>query len=261
MTTSPARSNPSASTMLRASLSSTSWPRRSELDLHRGRDGDAQLAAAGEDVDGAVLVAGQEHAVPARRLRQPVDLLLEGDDLGACLLERGDEPFVVLRQPGQLGLGRGDALLQLPDVPRALGQLAPHQGEFLLKERDLRGEIVGLPFPACGSCVRVLTACHVPPPRGCCVRRRRSRVTSASSRLVLVTTLTVHGRRFPLPDAPVTRSLSAPGVRWTPATKGCAEQCRSGARSGWTSTSAPGTASACSTPRKCSSSTLTGWRT
>src|SRR4029450_845875 len=172
--------------------------------------GDAKLATPGEDVDRAVLVTGEEDAVPARRLRQAVDLLLKGDDLGPRLFERGHQAFVVLRHPGELGLSRGDALLQLPDVPRALGQLAPHQGEFLLKESDLRGEIVGLSFPACGSCVRVFTACHGPPPRGCVpavpVTQKRVR------RDLCLLNTNCSCPRFPLPIAPVTRSLLVPGV-------------------------------------------------
>ena len=136
------------------------------VDLERGRDRHPQLAAAGEDVDRAVVVPGQEDAVAAGRLRQPVDLLLERDDLGARLLEGGHQPLVVLGQPRQLCLGGRQPLLELPHVSGALGQLAPHQGELLLKERDLRGEIVGLLLPPCGARIRVVAACHVPPPRG-----------------------------------------------------------------------------------------------
>src|SRR5262249_27327907 len=51
-------------------------------------------------------------------------------------------------------------------MPRAFGQLAPHQGELLLQERDLGGEIVGVLLPSCGARLRVVAACHVPPPRG-----------------------------------------------------------------------------------------------
>ena len=68
--------------------------------------------------------------------------------------------------PSYVVKSRGNPLLQLPHVPWALRQLAPHQCEFLLQERDLRGEIVGLLLPPCGARVRVVAACHVPPPRG-----------------------------------------------------------------------------------------------
>src|SRR5437763_1606439 len=43
------------------------------LGVDVGADDHAQLAAAGEDVDGAVLVLGEEDAVAARRLGQPLD--------------------------------------------------------------------------------------------------------------------------------------------------------------------------------------------
>jgi len=134
--------------------------------LDRRRHRHPQLAPTGEDVNGAVFVPGEENAVTARRLCQAVDLLLERHNLGARLLQRCHEPLVVLRQPGDLRLRGGKALLQLSDMPRALGQLAPHQGEFLLKERDLGGEIVGVLLPSCGARLRVVAACHVPPPRG-----------------------------------------------------------------------------------------------
>ena len=55
------------------------------LDVRRHRD--PQLAAAGEDVDRAVLVPGQEDAVARRRLPEAVDLLLERDQLLAGLAQ------------------------------------------------------------------------------------------------------------------------------------------------------------------------------
>ena len=88
MTTSPWRSNASAATTFSASLSMTSWPLRSSLGLDGGTHGDAQLAAAGKDIDGAVVVASQEHAVARRRLRQPVDFFAQRDDLLAGFLQR-----------------------------------------------------------------------------------------------------------------------------------------------------------------------------
>src|ERR1044071_9320745 len=70
-------------------------------------------------------------------LRQAVDLLLEGDDLGPRLLEGGHQPFVFVGQPADLTLRPRQPLFELPDMTRALGQPPPHHGEFLLKERDL----------------------------------------------------------------------------------------------------------------------------
>ena len=52
---------------------------------------------------------------------------------------------------GQLRLRCREPFLELPDVSWAFGQLPPNQGEFLLQERDLAGEIVGLFLPTCGA--------------------------------------------------------------------------------------------------------------
>ena len=60
-------------------------------------DVDPQLATAGEHVDRVVLVAGQEGAEAGRRLRQPVDLLLELHDLVAGLAQRLGQPLVLAR--------------------------------------------------------------------------------------------------------------------------------------------------------------------
>ena len=48
----------------------------------------AHLATAGEHVGGVVLLRGEEDAETGRRLRQPVDLLLQRDDLISCLAQR-----------------------------------------------------------------------------------------------------------------------------------------------------------------------------
>ena len=47
----------------------------------------AHLAAGGEHVDGVVVLHGKEHAVAARRLTQPVDLLAQRQQLLTGLLE------------------------------------------------------------------------------------------------------------------------------------------------------------------------------
>jgi hypothetical protein len=173
--------------------------------VDRRRDGDAQLAPTGEDVDRAVLELGHEHAVAARGLGEAVDLLLEGDDLRPSLLEGGNQTLVVLGQSGQLSLGRGDAVLKLANVSGVLRQLAPNQGELLLQERDLSGEIVRLSLPACGSCIRILTACHVPPPRGVCAARRRAGIGQGDpepqGETCARSTLTVLGDGFPHPSS------------------------------------------------------------
>ena len=103
------------------------------------------------DIDGAVLVGGQEDAVAAGRLGEPVNLFFESDDLGAGFLEGRHEPVVVLGHSGQLRLRCREPFLELTDVSGALGQLPPNQSEFLLQERNLAGEIVGLFLPTCGA--------------------------------------------------------------------------------------------------------------
>src|SRR6185312_13674235 len=135
----------------------------------------------------------QEHAVAARRLGEPVDLLFQGHDLSPRLLEGGDETLVVLGQPGELRLRCRQTLLQLTHVSRAFGQLAPDKGEFLLKERDLGGEIMCFLLPARGARLRVVATCHVPPPRGF-VRGPRLRRNGSAA---LVSTLTAHGPAWP----------------------------------------------------------------
>ena len=102
-------------------------------------------------LSGEVLAGGDSHGLHAGRLGEPVNLLFESDDLGSGFLEGRHEPVVVLGQPGQLRLRCREPFLELPDVSRAFGQLAPYQSEFLLQERNLAGEIVGLFLPTCGA--------------------------------------------------------------------------------------------------------------
>ena len=105
MTTSPIVSKPCAMTTLSASLSMTSWPGRSVSSSMSGLTLDPHLAAAGEDVDGAVLVGAEEHAEAGGRLGEPVDLFLERDDLVPGLPQRVGEPLVLPGDGGEPGLG------------------------------------------------------------------------------------------------------------------------------------------------------------
>ena len=141
MTTSPARSKPRAATTFIASLSMTSWPCCSSSTRDLGRHRDAQLAAGGEDVDGAVLEGLEEHAVAARRLGQPVDLLLERDHLVARLAQGLGQPLVAVGQRGDARLRLGEPLLEHAHVPRRLGDLRPQQFEFLLEERGAAAQV------------------------------------------------------------------------------------------------------------------------
>ena len=68
-----------------------------------GVDGHADLAAAGEHVDGAVLVVADDRAVGRRRLGELVDLLAERGDVVARLAEGVGELLVLATRPGTAG--------------------------------------------------------------------------------------------------------------------------------------------------------------
>ena len=115
----------------------TSWPTPQLVDLDVRGHRDPQLAAAGEDVDRAVVVGGQEDAVARRRLAEPVDLLLERDELLAGVAQGAGELVVALGQEGRAALGLGDALLEGAHLPRAVGHLAAEETDLLLEVGDL----------------------------------------------------------------------------------------------------------------------------
>jgi hypothetical protein len=77
--------------------------------------GDAQLLPGRHDVRGAVAVLDEERREPARRLAEPVDLGLEGDDLLTGIAQRGDEPLVVVLLRRQLATNLVQGGLQAPD--------------------------------------------------------------------------------------------------------------------------------------------------
>ena len=116
-----------------ASLSMTSWPRRSASISTLGADGDAQLAAAGEDVDGAVLVRLEEDAEAGRRLGEPVDLFLERDDLVAGLTQRRDQPLVLPGDLRQAGLRLGEPLLERRELRGVIRRAGAAAGRPLLR--------------------------------------------------------------------------------------------------------------------------------
>jgi len=136
------------------------------LDVRR--DGHPQLAATGEDVDRAVLVRLQEHAVAAGRLGEPVDLLLEGHHLVPRLAERAGELLVALGERRHPALRLGQPLLQHPQVPGGLGQPAPQHRDLLLEEGHLRRELVHVLLVPRGAGLRVVPLCghDHPPPAG-----------------------------------------------------------------------------------------------
>jgi hypothetical protein len=99
-------------------------PAAQHVGLDRRGDRDAHAAPGGEHVDGLVGEPGQEDAVPAGRLRQPVDLLAERDELGPRLLEGLGQLLVAAAQLRDTAGGLGEPLLEDADVPRGLGDLA-----------------------------------------------------------------------------------------------------------------------------------------
>src|SRR5690606_5221473 len=101
----------------------------------------AHAAPGGEDVDRLVGVAGQEDAVAARRLGQPVDLLAEGDELAASFLEGLGELLVAGGELSEPAGRLGEPLLEDACVPRRLGELAAEQRDFLFEETDLCGRL------------------------------------------------------------------------------------------------------------------------
>ncbi len=111
----------------------TSCPCCSSAADDLGRNGDPQLAAGGEDVDRAVLEQLEEYAVAARRLGQPVDLLLERDHLVAGIAQGLGQPLVALGQARGAGLRLGQPVFEQPDVARRLGDFRPQQVDLLLE--------------------------------------------------------------------------------------------------------------------------------
>ena len=68
-----------------------------------GVDGHAHLAAAGEHVDGAVVVVADDRAVGRRRLGELVDLLAQRGDVVARLPQGVGELLVLATRPGTAG--------------------------------------------------------------------------------------------------------------------------------------------------------------
>ena len=131
VTTSPESSPSRARITFSDSLSTTSWPRRSSLGVDLGVHGDAHLAAAGEDVDGAVVVGAQEGAVGARRLGELVHFFAQGGDVLLGLLQGVGQLLVLRDGLGELALGLEQPLLEGLDPPGALRQPPPQDGDLL----------------------------------------------------------------------------------------------------------------------------------
>ena len=141
VTTSPESSLLRARTTLSDSLRTTSWPRRRSLVVELGVEGDAHLAAAREDVDGAVVVAAEEGAVGRRGLGELLDLLAQLGDVLARLTEGVGELLVLGDGLGELALGLEQALLEGAHPLGRVLQLAPELDDLLLERLDLLLEL------------------------------------------------------------------------------------------------------------------------
>ena len=119
-----------------------------EVDVRT--DVDPELAAAGEDIDRVVVVAGQERAEARRWLRQPVDLFLQRDDLVPCLAQRLGETLVLRGDRGEGALGVAQALLDRPRRTREIGQAPAQVGDLGLKEPDLASQLFAAGVLRCG---------------------------------------------------------------------------------------------------------------
>jgi hypothetical protein len=93
-----------------------------QLDLH--------LAAAGEDVDGAVVVLAHHHAVGRRRLGQLVDLVAQRGDVLASLTQRVAQLLVLADRLGELALGLEQALLERADAHRCVDEPGTQVGDL-----------------------------------------------------------------------------------------------------------------------------------
>lgn len=127
-----------------------------------GADVHAELSAAGEDVDGAVFVRLKEDTEAGRRLCEPVDFLLECDDLVAGLTERICQSLVLRGDAGQVCLELDDPLFENPRVSRRVGELTSQDGDFLLEIGNLAGGVLRPSPRPDAAVVVVVVGCHGP---------------------------------------------------------------------------------------------------
>ena len=155
------------------------------LDVRRQRH--PQLAAAGEDVDRAVVVLPEVDAVAGRRLAEPVDLLLERHQLLAGVPQRAGQLVVALAEKGGAALRLGDPFLQGADVPGAVGHLPAEEADLLLEVGDLAEQRSDIAFPSRAHLVRFIAGAgaHRAPPH-----------TSGGARDQIYTRLPTDGRHL-----------------------------------------------------------------
>ena len=95
------------------------------------------LAAAREDVDGAVVVLADDHAVRRGRLGELVDLVAEGGDVLASLPQGVAELLVLGHGLRQLALRLEQALLECANALGSVGHAGAEVGDLLVQRVDL----------------------------------------------------------------------------------------------------------------------------
>jgi hypothetical protein len=123
------------STTLSDSLRTTSAPRSRGLVVELGMHRDPHLAPAGEDVDGAVVVAGRAGAVRRGRLGELVDLVAQRGDVVARLAEGVGQLLVLRDRLGELALGLEEALLEGAHPLGGVLEAPAERGDLLLEGR------------------------------------------------------------------------------------------------------------------------------
>ena len=100
-----------------------------DVGMHRH----PHLAAAGEHVDGAVVVAPEQRAVGRRRLGELVDLVAQGGDVLARLAQGVGQLLVLGHGLGQLALGLEQPLLEGAHPLGGVWQPPPQRDDLLLE--------------------------------------------------------------------------------------------------------------------------------
>ena len=118
-----------------------------------GCSGDPHLAAAGEDVDGAVVVLADDDAVGRRRLGELVDLVAQRGDVLARLAQGVAELLVLGDGLGQLALGLEQPLLEGAHPLGRVGQLRAQARDLLLERPDLLAQLRQLGLLGSSPCV------------------------------------------------------------------------------------------------------------
>src|SRR6266536_6315494 len=109
--------------------------------LHRWAHIHPHLAAASEHIHGAVIPRLEEGAETRRRLRQPVHLFLQRDDLIARLSQGCGQSLVLAGYRREVDLGVAQALLEHPSLPGRIREPTAEHRDLFLEEGDLRGEV------------------------------------------------------------------------------------------------------------------------